>query len=63
MCSNIGTPKTINFPFGTNGKIMVLGVSILQHFRVECVVFCVIRKGIRRNGGRRQKDCRSTEYK
>ena len=34
MCSNIGTPKTINFPFGTNGKLMVLGVPILKHFRV-----------------------------
>ena len=21
LCSNIGTPKTINFPFGTNGKL------------------------------------------
>ena len=29
MYSNIGTPKTINFPFGTNGKLMVLGVPIL----------------------------------
>ena len=29
MCSNIGAPKTINFPFGTNGKLMVLGVLIL----------------------------------
>ena len=34
MCSNIGTPKTINFPFGTNGKLMVLGVPIHKHFRV-----------------------------
>ena len=25
-----GTPKTINFPFGTNGKLMVLGVQILS---------------------------------
>ena len=31
---NIGTPKTINFLFGTNGKLMVLGVPILKHFRV-----------------------------
>ena len=31
MCLNIGTPKTINFPFGTNGKIIVLGVPILKH--------------------------------
>ena len=34
MCSNIGTPKIINFPFGTNGKLMVLGVPIFKHFRV-----------------------------
>ena len=35
MCSNIGTSKTVNFPFGTNGKLMVLGVPILKHFRVD----------------------------
>ena len=34
MCSKGGTTKTINFPFGTNGKLMVLGVPILKHFRV-----------------------------
>ena len=34
MCSNIGTPKTFHFPFGTNGKLMVLGVPLLKHFRV-----------------------------
>ena len=35
ICFNIGTPKSINFPFGTNGKLMVLGVlnfSILGDF-------------------------------
>ena len=31
---NSGTPKTINFPFGTNGKLMVLGVPRLKLFRV-----------------------------
>ena len=25
----------INFPFETNGKLMVLGVPILKHFRVN----------------------------
>ena len=35
MCLNIGTPKTINFPFGTNEKLMVLGVPILKYFRVS----------------------------
>ena len=34
MSSNSGTPKNINFSFGTNGKLMVLGVPILKHFRV-----------------------------
>ena len=34
MCLYVGTPKNINFPFGTNGKLMVLGVPILKHFRV-----------------------------
>ena len=28
------TCKNINFPFGTNGKLMVLGVPIFKHFRV-----------------------------
>ena len=31
---NTGTPNNHHFPFGTNGKIVVLGVSILKHFRV-----------------------------
>ena len=34
MCLNIGTPKNNNFQFETNGKLMVLGVPILKHFRV-----------------------------
>ena len=34
MIFNIGTSKIINFPFGTNGKLMVFGVPILKHFRV-----------------------------
>ena len=34
MYSNIGTPNNHRFPFGTNGKIVVLGVPILKHFRV-----------------------------
>ena len=28
--------KNINFPFETNGKLMILGVPILKHFRVFC---------------------------
>ena len=31
---NFRTPKIINFPFGTNGKLMFYGVPILKHFRV-----------------------------
>ena len=38
MCLNIGTPKIINFPFGTNGKLMVLGVPVFKHFRVTQAV-------------------------
>ena len=34
MCSNIGTPNNNHFPFGTNGKVVVLGVPILKHIRV-----------------------------
>ena len=37
-CLNIGTPKTINFPFVPNGKLMILGVSIFEHIiiRLQC---------------------------
>ena len=35
MSLNIGTPKTINFPFGTNGKLIVLGVPVLKHIMVD----------------------------
>ena len=34
ICLNIGTPKIINFPFGTNGKLSILGVPIFKHIRV-----------------------------
>ena len=34
MCPDFGTPKTINFPFGTNGKFIILGVPILKHITV-----------------------------
>ena len=34
MSSNIRTPNNHLFPFGTNGKVVVLGVPILKHFRV-----------------------------
>ena len=35
MCSNIGTPNNHHFPFGISGKVVVLGVPILKHFRVR----------------------------
>ena len=35
MFINIGTPKNINFPFGTNGKLKVLGVPKFKHFWVN----------------------------
>ena len=31
----MGHLKIINFPFETNGKLMVLGVPILKHFGVH----------------------------
>ena len=34
MCFNIETPNNHHFQFGTNGKVVVLGVPILKHFRV-----------------------------
>ena len=30
----IGIPNTFNFPFGTNGKLRVLGAPALKHIRV-----------------------------
>ena len=34
MCLNIGTLRNYHFPFGTNGKVVVLDVPILKHLRV-----------------------------
>ena len=39
MYLNIGTPNNHHFPFGTNGKVVVLGVPILKHFTVHAYVF------------------------
>ena len=33
MCLGIGTPKTINFPFVPNGKLMVSGVPVFKHMK------------------------------
>ena len=35
---NFGTPKIMNFPFGTNGKLIILGVPILKHIRVNAAL-------------------------
>ena len=37
-CLSIGTPKTINFPFVPNGKLMVLSVPIFEliGIRLKC---------------------------
>ena len=37
---NFGTPKIMNFPFGTNGKFIILGVPILKHIRVYRTTPC-----------------------
>ena len=34
ICHNIGSPRNYHSPFETNGKVVVLGVPILKHFRV-----------------------------
>ena len=34
MCLNTGIPSNHHFPFGTNGKVVVLGVPILTQIRV-----------------------------
>ena len=34
ICLNYGTPKTINFPFGTNGKLIMLDVLICKNFQI-----------------------------
>ena len=34
-CLNIGTPKTVNFPFVPNGKFMILGVPIFEHIIIR----------------------------
>ena len=34
MGLNTGTPKNINFPFGTYGRLMVLGVPILKNIGI-----------------------------
>ena len=40
-CLHRGTSKNINFPFGTNGKLMVLDVPIVKHFRMFHSLTCI----------------------
>ena len=35
MCSNVGTPNNHHFLSGTSGEVVVFGVPILKHFRVN----------------------------
>ena len=34
-CLSIETPKTFNFPFVPNGKLVVLGVPIFEHIIIR----------------------------
>ena len=38
MNLNIGTPNNHHFPFGTNGKVVVLGVPMFKHFIALCII-------------------------
>ena len=44
MCSNTEPSKIINFPFGTNGKLMVLGASMLKHIMVAYALLTSLEK-------------------
>ena len=43
MCLNFGTPKIINFPFGTNGKLHILEVPIIRQITVSLNVYPVLK--------------------
>ena len=40
----MGTPKTINFQFGWNGQLMILGFPVLKHFRIMYLIYLAIRR-------------------
>ena len=42
----MGHLKTINFPFGTNGKFIILGVPILKHIRVIWMLLLIEDQGL-----------------
>ena len=48
----------INFPFGTNGKLIILGVPILKHITVTCAsltvssaIQCLVLSGYTKSQG------------
>ena len=43
MYLKFGTTKIINFPFGANGKFIILGVPVLKHVAVYFKCFSHIR--------------------
>ena len=43
MYPNFGTPKIINFPFGMNGKLMIVGGPILKDITGK-VLFSFLQK-------------------
>ena len=50
MYPNFGTPKIINFPFGTTGKFIILGVPILKHITVFSILNCKTEQNRKHNG-------------
>ena len=38
-CLSIGTPKIINFPFVSNGKLTVLCVPVFNHIINDAVIY------------------------
>ena len=39
MSLNFGTPKIVNFVFGTNGNLLFIGVPILKHITVRLPLY------------------------
>ena len=64
MCLSIGTPKTINFPFVPNGKLMFFGVPIYMYMHIIKRLSCALILGhlkinnfaFEKNGKRRKME-------
>ena len=41
-CLSIGTPKTVNFPFVSNGKLMVFSCPNIQAHYNEAVIYLIL---------------------